>query len=269
MHTRGVCRLLGAVSARPVALRDLLAPDLAPFRALAEEHCDGWGIAHHRPGAGLHVRKDPRHAHDGPHFDEAVDAADPVGAAILHLRKASTGMAPTTANTHPFAAGPPWAAEPVAFAHNGFFGPHEPVGAALEAAGGRPCEGDTDSERWFGLVLAAMRDLPPEAALPAAAARIAALSGVEALNALLLSGDRLYAYARYDDDVVAARNGPVGSYEMWYRMDPGRVVVASNGWEESSPAWQPLPNGAVLEVRRAAGTPTAVVHPAERGSVVR
>ena len=42
---------------------------------------------------------------------------------------------------------------------------------------------------------------------------------------------------------------------MAYRADTTpdggcRVVVASNGWEQPSPAWRPLPNGSVLEVRR-------------------
>ena len=42
---------------------------------------------------------------------------------------------------------------------------------------------------------------------------------------------------------------------MAYRVDhtaggAWRVVVASNGWEQPSPVWRPLPNGSVLEATR-------------------
>jgi predicted glutamine amidotransferase len=259
-----MCRLLGVVTSRPAPLAGLLAGDLDPFRALADEHCDGWGIAHHPPdhpadhsatgvgpkGAPV-VRRSPRHALDGTAFTDAV-AGTETAAALLHLRKASAGMAVTEANTHPFAA------DGVALAHNGFFTPRAAVDALLPDAGAG-CAGDTDSERYFALVRARLAAdpgrLPPHLALRDAAAAISGVAQVESLNALLLTPDALYAYARYEPQVVAARNGDAHSYGMAYRVDhtvdgAWRVVVASNGWEQPSPAWRRLPNGSVLEATR-------------------
>jgi predicted glutamine amidotransferase len=259
-----MCRLLGVVASRPAPLSRLLAGDLEPFRALADEHCDGWGIAY-RPAASGEavgggeggeggepvVRKAPWHALAGPGFGDAVRAAE-TGAALLHLRKASPGMAVTPANTHPFAAAG------VAFAHNGWFGPRAAVDPLAERTG-HACAGETDSERYFALVLDGLRDGPPHLALAGAAAAIDEVAEVESLNALLLANGALYAFARYEPAFVRARGGDAGSYGMAYRADrtadgSRRVVVASNGWEQPSPAWQPLPNGCVLEVRPDATT---------------
>ncbi len=263
-----MCRLLGVVTSRPAPLRDLLAGDLEQFRSLADEHCDGWGIAYHpadhpaadhaagTKGAPV-VRKSPRHALDGTAFTDAVGAAD-TAAALLHLRKASAGMAVAEVNTHPFTDGG------LALAHNGFFTPRAVVDALLPD-GGAGCAGDTDSERYFGLVrelLVAGAGAGPDGAHPAphqalraAGAAIAEVAQVESLNALLLTPDALYAYARYEPQVVVARGGDKHSYGMAYRLDhtpdgAWRAVVASNGWEQPSPAWRPLPNGSVLEVTR-------------------
>lgn len=254
-----MCRLLGVVTSRPAPLERLLAGDLAAFRRLADEHGDGWGLAYH-PAAGAGgpgepaapvVRKAPGHALSGTGFDDAVRGAE-TAAALVHLRKASVGMPLTPANTHPFAA------DGVALAHNGWFAPRSAVDPLAERTG-YACAGDTDSERYFALVLAGLRAGPgraaPHLALAGAAAEIGAVAEVESLNALLLTPDALYAFARYEPSVVLARGGDADSYGMAYRADTTpdgawRVVVASNGWEQPSPDWRPLPNGGVLEVRR-------------------
>jgi len=257
-----MCRLLGVVTSRPAPLERLLAGDLAAFRRLADVHGDGWGLAYHPPGVGTGgrggtgggdpvVRKAPGHALSGTGFDAAVGGAE-TAAALVHLRKASVGMPVTPANTHPFAA------DGVALAHNGFFAPRSAVDP-LAARTGYVCAGDTDSERYFALVLDGLRAGPgraaPHLALAGAAAEIDAVAEVESLNALLLMPDALYAYARYEPSVVLARGGDADSYGMAYRADTTpdgawRVVVASNGWDQPFPAWRPLPNGCVLEVRR-------------------
>jgi predicted glutamine amidotransferase len=267
-----MCRLLGVVTSRPAPLERVLASDLAAFRRLADEHGDGWGLAYHpaagaggstdggpdgRPDGGAAavggpvVRKAPGHALSDTGFDAAVRDAE-TAAALVHLRNASVGMPLTPANTHPFAA------DGVALAHNGWFAPRSAVDPLAERTG-YTCAGDTDSERYFALVLAGLRAGPgheaPHLALAGAAARIDAVAEIESLNALLLTPDALFAYARYEPSVVLARGGDADSYGMAYRTDTTpdgawRVVVASNGWEQPSPAWRPLPNGSVLEVRR-------------------
>lgn len=252
-----MCRLLGVVAERPAPLADLLAGDLEPFRALAAEHRDGWGIAAHAAGAaGPVVRRGVERAHECAGFAAAV-AATRTDAALLHLRLASAGSAVVERNTHPFAG------DGLALAHNGYFGPRSAVDALL-ADGGAGCLGETDSERLFALVRDRLRagDVEPHRALHDAAARIAGVASVEALNLLLLTPDALYAYARYEPQVVCARGGDGLSYGMSYRRDRTpdggrRVVVASNGWDQPGPAWRPLPNGCVLEVTR---TGTVTLH---------
>jgi predicted glutamine amidotransferase len=238
-----MCRLLGVVSATPPrALPELLDGELEPFAALSSVHCDGWGIAHWNDTDDLVVDKAPEAASGSAGFATAAAKAR-TQAAILHLRKASAGMPTTKANTHPFAAGS------VAFAHNGFFSPREKIDAMLD---GRGCEGDTDSERYFALVLAEMRHGGPVPALARAASRIAAATEVISLNAMLLTHQALYTFAYYDEKVIAATPGEdLDSYVLRFRPGPDDVIVASNGWDQPAPQWEVLGNGAILEVSRA------------------
>ena len=164
-------------------------------------------------------------------------------AALLHLRKASVNMANSDRNTHPFLAGS------VAFAHNGYLSPTSALDELVTEVGGRPSEGDTDSERYFSLVLAGLRGNGPVQALHEAANRIADAAEVVSLNCLLLTHDALYASARYDEKVIEAQDGDVRSYELRYRVTGDHVTVASSGWAQPAP-WTPLVNGQILEVRR-------------------
>ena len=120
-----MCRLLGVVSTTARPLTALLQDDLEPFTALSSEHCDGWGVAHRcdeREGGGLTIRKAAEPARSSDGYREALTAAH-TDAALLHLRKASAGMANNPDNTHPFTDGR------IAFAHNGWIGD----AAALDA----------------------------------------------------------------------------------------------------------------------------------------
>ena len=106
----------------------------------------------------LTVRKEPAAAHASAAYRAALEEAH-TDAAVLHLRKASAGMVNSSANTHPFTDGP------VAFAHNGWAADTPALDEELARVGGPPCQGGTDSERYFGLVLAALRTVAPEVAL--------------------------------------------------------------------------------------------------------
>jgi len=238
-----MCRLLGVVSATPAVIPELLGAELERFAALSSVHCDGWGIAYWDDAGNLVVDKAPEPATGSAAFRTAVGDAR-TRAAILHLRKASVGMPNLPDNTHPFTTGR------VAFAHNGYFSPLGPVDDLLGDPPARPCAGGTDSERYFRLVLAGMQDEDPVAALARAATRIATVARVVSLNALMLTEDALYALAYYDEDVIAAQDGDAGSYVLRFRPGRDAVVVASSGWEQPTPDWEVLGNGAILEVRR-------------------
>jgi predicted glutamine amidotransferase len=239
-----MCRLLGAMSATPsYPLATLLGEELEPFAALSSHHCDGWGIAYWNEHDDLVTAKAPEVARDSPAFHAAIDAAR-TDAAVLHLRKASENMPNTAANTHPFVAGS------VSLAHNGYLSPRSAVDALLEDVAGRPCEGDTDSERFFGLVLAEMRHSGPVDALARAAERITAVADVHSLNSLLLTHEAMYAFTWYDEDVLRREKQDIDSYILRFRPSREDVIVASSGWEQASPRWEVLANGTILAVSR-------------------
>jgi predicted glutamine amidotransferase len=234
--------MLGLVSTRIALLTESLSAELDSFSRLSAVHCDGWGVAAWSPGDDLVVHKSP-----GPALAEpgllAACAHTATDAALLHLRKASSGLPVSMANTHPFAAGS------VAFAHNGYFPPTAEIDALLARLDAEPAAGDTDSERYFRLVLALMRTTGPVSALVGAAAMITERVPPVALNALMLTHQALYAFACFDES-AGPPPSPADSYELRFRVSEREVVVASTGWEQPSPSWEPLVSGTVLEVRR-------------------
>lgn len=239
-----MCRLLGVVSTTARPLTALLRDDLEHFTALSSEHCDGWGAAHWDGDGRLSVRKAVGAACSSADYRAAVEGAH-TDAALLHLRKASGAMANTDDNTHPFTTGR------IAFAHNGWASDVPALDVALAEADGPACRGTTDSERYFGLVRAAMRTAPPQDALAAVADRIFSAMRVEALNCLMLTEDSLYAFTRFDAGrPTLAGKDPVTTYRMGFRVAEDSVVIASSGWEHSAAPWQPLSDGEVLRVRR-------------------
>ena len=238
-----MCRLLGVVSAASNTVNNLLGEHLAPFVALSENNCDGWGIASWSAAGALTVAKAPEPARTSPEF-AAEMAGTVTDTAIVHLRKASVGMANNQANTHPFFT------SSIALEHNGFSGPIEVLDALVAEAGGRPAAGDTDSARFFELVLALTATLPPAQALGEAARRIAARGTVVSLNALLLTENALYALCWYDEVEVLTEPGGAEGYHLHYTRTPDQVLVASTGWDRAADRWRHLTNGQVLQVTR-------------------
>jgi predicted glutamine amidotransferase len=239
-----MCRLLGVVSRDAAPLTEMLADDLPPFAALSSIHCDGWGMAYWDSEDSLVVAKSPEAALGSEDFWTSAKDAD-TDAGLLHIRKASEGMTPDARNTHPFVAGS------VAFAHNGYVAPLSAVEDELARVGGRAPEGDTDSERYFGLVLAAMRDAGPVEALQATARRLHEVSDdFVSLNALLLTHRALYALSYWNPDAPPSPEAGTASYELMFRVAADSVTVASDGWEPTGPQWERIYHGMVLEVAR-------------------
>jgi predicted glutamine amidotransferase len=221
----------------------MLGDNLAPFAALSESHCDGWGEASWTDGGRLAVEKEPARAATSDQFESAMTATV-TDAALLHLRRASAGMVNQVVNTHPFTDGQ------IAFAHNGWCGPTEVLDRLVAEVGGQPCDGDTDSERYFRLVAAELARDEPEFAIPRAAARIAANAEFEALNALLLTPTALYAYSFFNEEAMRKRGVAEDTYDLHYSIEDSQVTIASTGWDRNPDRWTALPKGAVLEVMR-------------------
>lgn len=247
-----MCRLLGAVSAAPAPLTTSLDADLHAFTELSELHCDGWGHAYVH-GHDLTVVKAAGAATESSTFWQSVGRAH-TDAALLHLRMASPGMAIDGLSTHPFEC------DGVAFAHNGFAGQPPVLDTLLKEYDAPRPRGGTDSERYFGLVLAGLREHSPAEALWWAAERICERADdVYALNALLLTDDALYAFECWSADAPPRPEAGEASYQLFHRVTPDVVTVASDGWEATA-GWLPVGNGNVLEVRR--GDLATTVHQA-------
>ncbi|GAA4620282.1 class II glutamine amidotransferase [Actinoallomurus vinaceus] len=243
-----MCRLLGVVSKAPSRLTDTLSDMLEQFTELSGEHADGWGIAAWHDG-GLTVVKEAVPAWSSQRYGEATETV--TDAAITHIRLATPGLATEPNNTHPFSTGT------LAFAHNGFFNPPDAIDELIDPDLLADAGGGTDSERYFLRVLSLLRTGDPVSAIAAAAADIRSRAEFASLNCLLLTKEALYAYTEEDpSSEVSQRRGPE-FFRIRYLIEPGRVVVASTGFADSTPAssdrsirWDVLPHRHVLEIRR-------------------
>lgn len=239
-----MCRLLGMVSRVHASLEAHLGEYLTLFAELSSQHTDGWGLAVWNEQDDLVVAKELIPARSSQLFWSMVKS-ERVDAAVLHLRRASPGMAVSIDNTHPFVAGS------AAFAHNGLFDPVAPVDDLIRELGGLPSVGTTDSERYFHLLLATMRVEDPVSAFRTTAERIDALAEtVVSLNAILLTSQALYAFARSDQRATSTAEHSDGTYQMYLRRTDDTVIVASDGWQADQQGWEPLTDGTIVEVSR-------------------
>jgi predicted glutamine amidotransferase len=255
-----MCRLLGVVAATSAPIVDLVPEQLPRFEALADIHAHGWGVARVAPEGAVEVVRVPERAGQSDAWRIAV--ADATDAALLHIRQASPGMAHVTTNTHPFLG------DGMAFAHNGHAHPVATLDALVEAAGAPAPAGDTDSERYWSLVRAAVaHGRPMDEALLDAAGHIGEVATATSLNALVLTPDALVAIAWWHEPVILrAGDGETDrDYRLWYRVAADRVVVASSYVTDDDPAWRELPHGHALTVDR--GTRAVRVTAAADGRV--
>jgi glutamine amidotransferase len=187
------------------------------------------------------------------------------GCVFAHVRAASTGMAVTETNTHPFVHGE------FAFMHNGEIGAFSDVRRALLDSLGSPAyrmiEGTTDSEHLFALVLDQLARTPEASlgnALELAIGRLLELCDAAGarqpsyLNVAVSNG-REAAVSRF----TTARDGAAPSlhlhtgklyacHERTPRLlDPGTgrhaVIVASETLTDDA-TWRVVPNNHLVEI---------------------
>src|SRR5262245_30314919 len=191
-----MCRLLAYASVSPTTARELLGNDLRTFVSLSEQHGDGWGMAWDEADGELNVAKDVGPAHASDLLDKLSATAE-TRAMVLHLRRASPGLAVALENTHPFTTGR------LAFAHYGWIRPIPELEDPLDPETRRSLRGTTDSERYFQLLLAAIeRTGDVERALPPLLERLRTQFRYTALNFVLLTERRLYAVCEYSIGAV-------------------------------------------------------------------
>jgi len=281
-----MCRLLGYASRNATTVREVLGlEESAVFQDMARLHRDGWGSAWLTAGTGSPVadehsgdehggdehggeklRADEPHSGLGAQRSPSTGLGDdeltrllvedPATARIVHLRMATSGMACSPENTHPFTVGN------LSFAHNGALKPVGSLERHIDPRIRRQLAGTTDSERYFAAIRSRMAVGAPM--LEAVTSTVAALREdfpVASMNALLLSPTHLIAIHASDgapvphDDFDASgmtdEQLPRHHREAYYlmrvrRLAHGAVVFASSGLDIGG--WEPLPAESVASV---------------------
>jgi predicted glutamine amidotransferase len=240
-----MCRLLGWVSEAPVTLAELLGSSaLEEFTGLSLIHADGWGLAWLDEENQITRTRGPEAAHSSPKYAEAVTKIQS-RAAIVHLRRASTGLSVCPENTHPFVM------EGSAFAHNGEIKPFDGMSALLTVEQRNQLEGDTDSERYFALLSAARAEVGPVDGVRSAVAKISASVTASSLNAMFLNEQELTIISSHDPAAAPAPTGQgaadeQGYFELFAKTGATSIVVASSAWGRRG--WDRLPNGHMMRV---------------------
>ena len=199
-----MCRLFGltAGTARVHATFWLLdAPD--SLEAQSRRNVDGSGIGFFDPfGAGV-LDKQPEPAFQDEEFIHEARQAESA-TFVAHVRLASTGGR-TVQNTHPFAM------QGSIMAHNGGFGELARLDAQLGSYASLVL-GDTDSERYFALIIqqADAHGGDVGAGIAAAARWIAARLPVSSLNTIVITPGELWALRYPDQHALHIIERPAG-----------------------------------------------------------
>lgn len=175
-----MCRLFGAAASAPVDVSfELLRSDNSVLRQ-SEQHDSGWGSAYYTDGEP-DIRRFPLAAHADESFDEVTGGRARL--IMVHVRRATIGGL-RLENTHPFSRGP------YTYCHNGTI----LKAAQLESLADRPPAGDTDSERFFNMLMTGFDRDDVVGSLRRAVEAVCECCGFSALNFLFCDGRRLYAY---------------------------------------------------------------------------
>lgn len=255
-----MCRLLGYVAARPTAVVDVLGIEgFESFTSLTAVHGDGWGMAWHDPDDHrTRSALSPVSAVDDPTYADLAQRE--LGAAgLVHLRWATGGLPVTPENTHPFFEGG------YALAHNGHIAPIGHLEDLLSTSTREKLVGQTDSERYFRLVLQCVEecDGDEERGVTRALEILIREFPNSSLNTLFLTPNRLFAVhinSRADspkkalremfesEEAMPARHA-TEYFAMDYRVTSEAVYVISSGLDEEG--WSPVPEDTAVMIELA------------------
>ncbi|MBC7596423.1 MAG: class II glutamine amidotransferase [Kineosporiaceae bacterium] len=254
-----MCRLLAYVSSSPTTLEKLIGNDQCDaFRDMSRLHADGWGTAwidEASSASGVHRERATIPVDRSVPISSAMET-ERASARIVHLRMATSGMAVTLENTHPFLT------EAIAFAHNGGVLPLDRLQGLLDPAALATVEGDTDSEHYFALIR--QHQTAGLSLFDAVCATVTVLREHfpnASLNALILSEAELVVVHSSEkaripladfqasglSDVELPVDHLTSYYQMSYlRTEDGSVAFSSTGINTTG--WTPLPPASVASV---------------------
>ena len=233
-----MCRLLGFTSGTPQALDNVVGGCLRSFTDLSAEHGHGWGVA--SCDGDVVMDKEPEAAGSSELYADAVSR--PTSGALVHLRKASSGLTHTMENTHPFTA------DGIAFIHNGQIDPYDAVDTLVAGSELDLRLGETDSEGMFLAILSAAQRMLLVDAVRFVLREVSQRFTYTSLNCMVLTPEVLIAAACYRTEALDSTH-PRDYYDLYWSADRQRVVVGSSGWAGCDD-WNVLPNRHMLVVER-------------------
>jgi predicted glutamine amidotransferase len=250
-----MCRLLAWRSETPLTPREVLGADADQLAELSRVHCDGWGYARVSTGAdsgtAIAVDRGADPAHLSAEF-RTVMQDDAATAGIIHLRWATEGLEVSLGNTHPFLASIPGGT--VAFVHNGMVPESAALLPLVDADLQAEFRGDTDSERYFGVLMTELRRADGDVVdAYRRTAKLLADFAYTSLNSMILTPTTL-AIACLHKPENRSRDVDEDYFHLTWGVHDGVVSAWSMGVHPHAADQRPLDNGHLLTVDLASGT---------------
>jgi predicted glutamine amidotransferase len=214
----------------------VVGKDFQEFVKLSAIHCDGWGIT----DKSGEVVKEADCAVKNPNFMEVIKSNKSDGA-LLHLRWATSGLPVNKANAHPFHFGK------YSFTHNGSINPPTALDQFIAPRYLQEAVGNTDSERYFLLVIQKIEELGLVPGIKAAVKIIKENTSFSSINAMLLSPSKLIVITEHDNQKRPDFGGE-DYYDLHYKEDDHAILVASSGWPQDG--WHKIANHTMLVIDR-------------------
>lgn len=233
-----ICRLLGFTSRNSTTFNEVVGPSFDSFVKLANDHCDGWGIA-----TPTDLYREPTAATKSTHFTEEIARRKSTGA-LLHFRWATPGLAIDLENTHPFIR------EGISFIHNGALLPGNQLDSKISPDLLASIQGTTDSERFFLYLVTEIRKHGFLSGVVQGLQYMKDNINFSSINCMVMNGDFFVAACIYNIDRIPEHfKDQLDYYSLKFTQNDGEVIVASSGWDQSE--WHEIPNNSVLIVNRA------------------
>ena len=235
-----MCRLMGYVSSHEVSIEEIAGASFQEFSDLSEKHRDGWGIATSSTGKPSNLIVETLPAKDSSQYSHLTKEVRSDGA-LLHLRWATSGLAVVEGNTHPFEF------ENISFIHNGGITPLDSMDNFIDSDLFDLMRGNTDSEKYFYLLISQIRKLGLIDGISAGVKLIQDNCNYSSLNAMILTSDS-YVIVNEHNPEKRPKGEAEDYYDLFYRKDENGILVASSGWNQKN--WKRIENHQILLIDR-------------------
>ena len=223
-----MCRLMGYVSQAESSFPAQVGEDFQEFIALSSVHCDGWGVStSDRHQAHIVLEKKVEAAAESATFQKVITENEADGA-LLHLRWATKGLSVSEDNTHPFVYGD------YSFIHNGSIFPPDSILDFIDEKFKKLIIGDTDSERYFYLMMTEVEKLGLAEGVKSTITIIKENGKTTSLNFMLMDNENFVVGSEHNSEKKPDW-APDDYYVIKYKKNPDGVLFASSGWNQ--PGW--------------------------------